>query len=238
MFYGPDQAIIHDTAFGHVARDAAALVLGELARTGLTTGTAVDLGCGSGIYAAALGAAGYDVVGVDISPAMVELARAAAPGATLTVGSVHDFEIPPAVAVTALGEVLNYATDPRAGLDAIARLAARVRAALLPGGVFVLDVATPGRGGPNGRRDRFHDHADWSLGMQSEELDGTLVRRVAIFMREPDGSYRRVDETHTVRLYEPDAVRDVLANAGFDVEVRTGYAGPADFPGWGVFVSR
>lgn len=52
------------------------------------------------------------------------------------------------VAVTAVGEVLGYATDPQAGLDAFTRLAARVHAALVPGGIFACDVATAGRYGP------------------------------------------------------------------------------------------
>jgi 2-polyprenyl-3-methyl-5-hydroxy-6-metoxy-1,4-benzoquinol methylase len=92
-----------------------------LADAGLTVGTVVDLGCGSGIFAAILSEAGYDVRGVDPAPAMVDLARTHAPRATIELGSVHDFELPRAVAIVALGEVLNYATDSRAGLDARAR---------------------------------------------------------------------------------------------------------------------
>jgi SAM-dependent methyltransferase len=241
VFYGPDQAAIHHARFGHLAREAAHLVRAELARAGLTTGTVVDLGCGTGIFAAELAAAGYDVTGVDISEAMVTLARAHAPAATFSVGSLHDFELPPAVAVVALGEALNYATDGRAGITALEQLATRVRAALAPGGVFVFDVATPGRGGPDRRRDRFHDDENgWSLGMQSTESDDrtTLERRITIFVREGDTGYRRVDEIHTLRLYGADVVRDALVAAGYDVEVRSGYDEPAAFGGWKVFIAR
>jgi SAM-dependent methyltransferase len=233
MFYGPDQARIHDARFGQLARDAAALVLGRIPAR---SGTVVDLGCGSGIFSAAMSAAGFDAVGVDISPDMVALARIAVPSGNFRVGSVHDFEIRAgSVAVVALGEVLNYATDARSGLDALDALSARVYDALPAGGLFVFDVSTPGRAGPDGTRDRFHDDADWSLGMHSVEHDGTLEREITIFVRDGE-TYRRVDERHVLRLYAEEDVTHVLEAAGFNVEVRTGYAGAADFPGWRVFV--
>jgi len=236
MFYGPDQAAIHHARFGDLAREAARLVLVELARAGIRSGTIADFGCGSGIFARIAGDAGFDVVGTDVSEAMVALARATAPGATFRVGSVHDAEVPPAVAVTALGEVLNYATDPRAGLDALGRFARRAHDALAPGGVLVCDTAGPGRAGAGTQR--FHADDGWALGMTASERDGVLERRITIFTRAGDAGYRRVEETHVLRLYDPAEVVAVLRGTGFGVEVRDGYATPAPFPGWHVFVAR
>jgi SAM-dependent methyltransferase len=249
-FYGEDQAMIHHRAFGDLALTAARTVVDELGTAGLLDGTVVDLGCGSGLLAHAMSDAGYRVFGVDISADMVELARAEAPRAEIVEGSVHDVELPPAVAVTAIGEVLNYATDVRAGLDAIADLARRVRAALAPGGVFVFDVTTPGRYGPTGHRSVFHDREDWSLAMEADEDPDThtLERRIVVFRRvtspsrdREGGMYRRTDEHHVLRLYDPESVVAVLEGAGFEVEQRSGYASvtrstPAE--GWAVFVAR
>lgn len=233
MFYGAAQARIHHERFGNLAREAAELVRERLGAAGLTQGTVVDLGCGSGIYAAAMSAAGYEVIGCDLSPDMVELARANAPDGTITLGSVHDADLPPAVAVSAMGEVLNYATDARAGFDAIARLARRVHDALAPGGVFVFDIATHGRG----TYERFHRGNGWALGMQSREEGDALERDISIFMRVGDGSYERFDELHVLRLYDANAIAQLLEATGFAVEVREGYGSPAPFPGWRVFVS-
>jgi SAM-dependent methyltransferase len=238
VFYGDAQARIHHERFGALARDAAALVIAQLANTGFapsSTRTVVDLGCGSGIYASRLAEAGYHVVGVDLSPAMVELARRAAPTADISVGSVHDFPLPPAVAITALGEVLNYATDARAGLDALALLAARAHDALEPGGIFAFDVSTPGRG----TYERFHDGGDWALGMHSiEHHDQTLERAIAIFTRRPDGTFDRVDEHHVLRLYEDADVLRVLEQAGFAVHARDRYGDDAPIlAGWTVFIA-
>ena len=51
---------------------------GELASVVAPPGPVADLGCGPGAYALALARRGYDVVGVDGSPRMVEVARAPA----------------------------------------------------------------------------------------------------------------------------------------------------------------
>ena len=54
--------------------------------------------------------AGYHVLGVDLSPAMIELARQRVPEADFQVGSFCNLPIPTCRAVTALGEVFNYLT--------------------------------------------------------------------------------------------------------------------------------
>lgn len=243
-FYGPDQAWIHDVRFGDLAQSAADFVVDRLRGAGIEQGTVVDLGSGSGILAARLVAAGYDVVGVDLSPAMVALARERAPTATFRVGSAHDAEIPAgAVAVTAIGEVLGYATDPRAGLDAFTAVAARAHAALVPGGLFACDLATPGRYGPGRTAERVHDHESWFLGMRAEESeDGTrLDRHITIFRRD-DGEperWRRITEHHVVRLQPPEVLEAALASVGFAVERRPAYAAASEHTpvtGWTVLV--
>ena len=239
-YYGPDQAQIHHTRFGDLAADAARLLIERLHAMELTEGHVTDLGCGSGILAAALIAAGYAVTGVDISSDMIGLARANAPVGSFTVGSVHDVTLASSVGVTATGEVLNYATDPRAGLDAFRSLAARVFEVLAPGGVFLLDVATPGRNLGANPRHVFHDHQTWMLGMHATE-DGILLdRRIVILVREPDGRYRRVDEHHELVLYAVPDVVSALESVGFSLDVRPSYTtATASTPasGWAVFVA-
>lgn len=239
-FYGAAQAAIHHTTFGDLAADAAALIADRLAAAGLTDGRVSDLGCGSGILAAALIAAGYDVDGIDISADMIDLARTTAPAGEFTLGSVHDAAIRPSVAVAATGEVLNYAVDPRAGLDALTAVADRAFQALAPGGVLAFDISTPGRNFGAEVRPVFHDHDTWLLGMHATETDHRLERRVVILSREPDGRYRRTDEEYHLVLYDADTVTDALETIGFSVEVRQAYreataSQPAS--GWAVFVA-
>jgi SAM-dependent methyltransferase len=240
LFYGPDQAIIHHQNFGRLAEFAAEDLISLLAGAGLREGTVVDLGCGSGILARIVSDAGYDVLGVDISPAMIELARQNAPRGSFRLGSLLDGDLPRAVAVTAIGEALNYATDPRAGIGELERLATRVGAALQPGGLFLFDIATPGREG--GARQQFHDREDWTLYMRAEENGDRSDRYIVIFRKNNDGCYVRTEEHHVLRLYESEGVAAVLRRGGLDAEVKEDYSGvPPDLPpipGWKVILGR
>src|SRR5207245_733144 len=109
--YQNDLAYIHDTGFGGFARGSAPGLLNLFRQHGITEGVVVDLGCGSGIWARALADSGYKVVGVDISPAMIELARQRVPETTFHLQSFVEFPMPACQAVTALGEVFNYLFD-------------------------------------------------------------------------------------------------------------------------------
>lgn len=54
-------------------------------------------------------------------------------------GSLWDAELPRCAAVAAIGEVVNYAADARAGPERLAEPCARIHAALGPRGVFMFD---------------------------------------------------------------------------------------------------
>ncbi|HSO96431.1 MAG TPA: class I SAM-dependent methyltransferase [Acidimicrobiia bacterium] len=242
-FYGPDQAHIHHTAFGDLAEQAAHRLLAELRSAGHAEGLVVDLGCGSGILARAVSDAGYAVDGVDLAPAMLDLARRNAPRATFRQGSLLDVALPPAVAVTAIGEALNYLTDDRAGPDALGEVFKRVRASLAPGGVFLFDVATPGRHGPERTANRLHDRDTWTLFMHAVERDDgrRLDRYVTIFRRRGDGAYDRTDEHHALALYDPATLVALLEAEGFTAEVRDSYGAPTPSTpagGWVVVLAR
>jgi trans-aconitate methyltransferase len=93
-FYSQDLAWIHHVGFGDFALSAGRELLPLLRRAGLQRGTLVDLGCGSGIWAALAQRAGFAVVGVDCSSAMVALARQHSPLSKFVRASLHTFELP------------------------------------------------------------------------------------------------------------------------------------------------
>src|SRR5262249_14629503 len=101
-FYGRDVAHVHDTGHGDYARATAHALLRRLHAAGLDGGLVVDLGCGSGIWARALLDAGFDVLGVDLSPDLLAIARERAPEARFVQASVLDAGLPPCAAVTAM----------------------------------------------------------------------------------------------------------------------------------------
>lgn len=226
-FYGADLAHIHDAAFGHVARAGAATLLARLERAGIADGLIVDLGCGTGISAQLLSGAGFDVLGVDVSSDALAIARSRAPQAVFVQGSLHEAEIPPCVAVAAIGEAVNYGAEP----GALAPLFARVRAALRPRGLFLLDVAGPGLE-PQPRRVR-HEGDGWVLCFEAAERAGLVHRRIVVLR---DG--RRSEERHVLRLFGREEVLAELAAAGLRARALAGYGRAVRFrPGHAGFVA-
>jgi SAM-dependent methyltransferase len=236
MFYGEDVAHTHDTGHSRFAEGAGTWLAGELSPPGLV----VELGCGSGVTCAALTDAGWDVLGIDGSAPMLEIARRRAPRARIEIGSAYEPVLPECVAVTAIGEVLNYIEDPDAPAPDLAVTFARVRNALLPGGLFVFDVAAPGRVPGGGPSRRHYSGDDWAILVETCERPDppTLTRQMTTFRQIADGTYRRGYETHYQRLYRPPAVTAMLRSAGFRVRVRRGYHGARFAPGHSVFVAR
>ncbi|HXN49287.1 MAG TPA: class I SAM-dependent methyltransferase [Bryobacteraceae bacterium] len=165
--YGADLAYIHDAGFSEYALGAAPGLLRLLRGNGARSGLVTDLGCGSGRWARALNLAGYEVFGVDQSPAFIKMARRIAPGSTFTVGSLASVELPVSDAVTSIGECVNYCFERTVGPRALARLFTRVYAALTPGGVFVFDAAGPARI-PAAPARRCFEGRDWAILVETE----------------------------------------------------------------------
>jgi SAM-dependent methyltransferase len=228
--YGPDLALAHASGFTFAAEAAARELLDRL-----DPGSRVlELGCGDGTTAARLVEAGHTVVGIDQSEAMIDLARARVPAGDFRVGSFVDAEIPGQFdAAIAIGEVLGYLLDERASLDAVV---ARVRRALPPGGLFLFDLAGPGRAGANGSTG-WTDGDGWTVAYRAHEEDGELVREIVTFRRADDGTWHRTDETHRLRLHAPDDVIERLRTHGFAAHTLGGYAGEPLRDGWTVYVA-
>ena len=218
--YGPELARAHHEGFGDLARGAATTLLASLAQAGLTGGLVVELGSGSGILARLLTDARFDVLGFDISEDMVRLASTHAPAARFVRAPLLDADLPPCVAVAAVGEILNYAFDDRTDLGQLVGVFRRVRRSLRPGGVLLFDVAGPGRAGPTGRRQASSETPRWAIrSVAEEDVDGAgLIRRITLVAA--DGVHHH--ETHVLRLYRPDDVEVALADAGFDDVRRLG----------------
>jgi SAM-dependent methyltransferase len=214
--YQEDLAYIHDAGFGEFARASAPGLLALLRQNGVRTGRVVDLGCGSGIWARELSNAGYDAIGVDISPAMIELARRRVPEAQFHAESFLRFQLPKCQAVTALGEVFNYLFDQTNSLPALERLCRNIFHALAPRGILVFDVAEPGR--CRGMKQAFKEGEGWTclVEYQHDMPRHRLTRRIVTF-RKVGRSYRRHEETHPQQLYQRAQIVRMLRSIGFRV---------------------
>ena len=75
MLYESDLAHIHIDGYGFHWEGAAPAVLKWLRDAGIRQGKIVDVGCGGGQWLARLAEAGYEPVGVEVSPAMIRHAQ-------------------------------------------------------------------------------------------------------------------------------------------------------------------
>lgn len=220
--YDSDLAFIHDSGFGDFARGSAPGLLILLVRSGITDGTILDLGCGSGIWARELADSGYRVVGVDISPAMIQIARRRVPEAEFHVQSFLQFRLPACQAVTAINEVFNYLFDEGNSLRTLRRLFTEVFNVLTPQGLFVFDVAEPRRW--KGPKQGFREGKDWTcLVYYEHDSDKQQLARRIVTYRKTGKTYRRHEETHRQQLYRGTALAGILRDVGFRVRLVRSY---------------
>lgn len=235
--YKVDLAYIHDVGFGDFAKNSAPGLLEILRQNGIQTGLVVDLGCGSGLWARELSDSGYGVLGVDISKAMIAIARKRVPRAKFETGSLLKVKLPRCDAVTSLGECLNYMFDKSNRMSEIRRLFRRVYGALEPGGLFIFDIAEPGRG--KGPRQKYRQGPDWAVLVEVDDDAKTnrLTRRITTF-RKAGKLYRRDEEIHQLQLYKRGEVLKRLRGVGFRVRTVGAYGAQRMIEGCVGFIAR
>lgn len=222
-FYAPDLSYVHHVGFGSFAEGAAPWIRGLLGEANLE-GLVIELGCGSGILARAMIEAGYQVIGVDVSAGMLEIARSIAPAAHFYQASLHDFHLRPCAAVIAIGEGLSYGTH---GIAELERLFARIGESVEAGGLLIFDLVLRGEGvGQNYHSERSGEGWKVEVDVEEDPLSATIVRRIRT-TREVDGTSHSVDETHEVRTFDQKEVERTLGDAGFRVTTAGGYGSQA-----------
>jgi SAM-dependent methyltransferase len=179
-------------------------------------GPVVELGVGTGRIAVPTALAGIEVIGVDSSPGMLEVARASAELAGVTLDlRLGDFRDPPVSELVELVSIpfrslLHMETDAdrRATLRAVRRL-------LAPGGHFVFDVFCPTAEDISETQARWlerepgiFERADW------DELQQTLTLHV----RGP-GAHAEL----SLAWLSVDQWRSLLGEEGFVVEELYGW---------------
>jgi SAM-dependent methyltransferase len=221
--YQEDLAYIHDVGFGNFSRESAPGLLEILHQKGIEKGLVVDLGCGSGIWANALTQAGYDVLGIDISNAMVDLAKKKAPLAKFQTASFLRVKLPQCDAITSIGECLNYQFDEHTQTDLL-ELFARIYEALRLGGIFVFDIAEPGYVSGVNPQKTYCEGQDWTIILEKREdkKSNKLTRKMTIF-RQIGNLYRKIEEIHHVQLYKASEIAKHLRKVGFRVKIIRGY---------------
>lgn len=221
--YRPDLAFIHDAGYSDYALGTAPGLLRILKAHKIAHGLVIDLGCGSARLARELNRAGYDVLGIDQSRAMIALARQIAPKSRFKVASLVRVRLPRCQAVTSIGECVNYRFDRTASRSSLERLFRRAYRSLTPGGVFICDFATLRRRPKAGVREHRCAGKNWKIIARTTMRGARGLRRQIVAFRKIGSAWRRSQEIHDLLLYSAAEVAGDLRRCGFRVRIVRGF---------------
>lgn len=193
-----------------------------LCRYGVKDGLVLDLGCGTGTMTEILAGYGYDMIGVDNSGDMLELAMekrlASGHDILYLLQDMREFELYGTVrAVVSVCDSVNYITEP----EELAEVFRLVNNYLDPGGLFLFDFNTEYKyrevmGDCTIAEDRGDCSFIWDNCYYEEEKINEYD--LTLFIREGSDDngalYRKYRETHFQRGYTLEEIRELLSSAG------------------------
>ena len=229
-------ASVYDTFMDNVPYEEwGEYIYSLLCRYGVRDGIVLDLGCGTGTMTEILAGYGYDMIGVDNSEDMLELAMekriASGHDILYLLQDMREFELYGTVrAVVSVCDSVNYITEPEE-LAGVFRL---VNNYLDPGGIFLFDFNTEYKyrevmGDCTIAEDRGPCSFIWDNCYYEEErineYDLTLFIRERTAPGQNEGAeeddteengalYRKYTETHFQRGYTLEEIRELLSSAG------------------------
>lgn len=187
---------------------------------GVEDGLVLELGCGTGNMTERLAKAGYDMIGVDQSEEMLEIAaeKRAESGMDILYlqQDMRKFELYGTVrAVVSICDSINYLMEEE-DLLAVFRL---VNNYLDPGGIFIFDLNTMWKyqealGECTIAEDREESSFIWENTYYEKERINEYD--LTLFIREEDGRYQKYKETHYQRAYDLKTVRALIEKAGLE----------------------
>ena len=234
-------AYVYDELMDNVPYDAwAEYLIGLLKENGVSEGLVCELGCGTGQMTRRLATAGYDMIGIDLSEEMLDVARVQeygayegideeVPDADTTEPSIlylqqdmREFELYGTVsAVVSICDSMNYMTSDE-DLLSVFRL---VNNYLDKDGVFIFDMNTEYKykelmGDTTIAENREDVSFIWENLYDAEkrlnEYCLTLFAKAETEDEDEDGPalYEKYEEVHLQRAYPLEEVKRLLAEAG------------------------
>ena len=192
----------------------------------------LDLGCGTGNVTIPLAQKGYHITAVDLSEEMLvqarektmQLEQSGAPveidwqQQDMTMLDLYDEEDNFLLfdGVVATFDAFNYITEPEALQFLLQDLADHMQ----DDGVLIFDMQTPYKLREYLGNNIYTLHrpdVEYMWENHFDEEEQICQMDITFFLRQENGLYSKVTETHTERVYEPELLQLWLNLAGFDV---------------------
>ena len=214
-------AVVYDTFMDNVPYEEWADYLWKLLREyGIADGLVLELGCGTGSMTELLASKGYDMIGVDNSEDMLELAMEkrieSGHDILYLLQNMQEFELYGTVrAVVSVCDSVNYVTDEEE-LTEVFRL---VNNYLDPQGVFIFDFNTEYKyqeilGEQVIAEEREECSFIWDNYYDEEQKINEYELTLFVQSQEDPELYRKYQEVHYQRAYTLERIRNLIEKAG------------------------
>lgn len=185
---------------------------------GIRDGLVLELGCGTGTFTELLSRGGYDMIGIDSSADMLEIAleKKERSGSDILYlqQDMREFELYGTVrAVVSVCDSMNYIGTE----EELTQVFSLVNNYLDPGGIFLFDLKTP----------YYFREVMGDCVLAENQEEGSYIWEnyyyeeeqvneydLTLFVKEPSGLFRKYQETHYQKAYEAETVLHLLKEAG------------------------
>lgn len=191
------------------------------AEEGVKDGILLDLGCGTGSVTELLAESGFDMIGIDNSEEMLEIAmekrEESGHDILYLLQDMREFELYGTVkGVVSICDSMNYILDDEDLLD-VFKL---VHNYLDNEGIFIFDMNTMYKyeqilADNTFAEDREESSFIWENYYDEEEEINQYD--LSLFVQEKDGRYRKYEETHLQRAYEQQCVEELIKESGLEL---------------------
>lgn len=218
-------AEVYDTFMDNVPYQEWADYLEErLKEHGIEDGLVMELGCGTGSMTQILSEKGYDMIGIDNSEDMLELAQEkkekTGRDILYLLQDMREFELYGTVrAVVSVCDCVNYVTEE----EELAEVFRLVNNYLDPDGVFLFDFNTKYKyqeilGDQVIAEDREACSFIWDNYYDEEEEINEYELTLFVQCEEQESLYRKYQELHYQRAYTLEQMKELLAVGGLIFE--------------------
>lgn len=180
-------------------------------------GLLLDLGCGTGKLTRIMENYGYDMIGVDNSYEMLDIAKANSKDSILyLMQDMREFELFGTVrCIYSACDCINYILED----DELKKVFALANNYLDPGGLLVFDINSSFKyyellGENTFAETREEGSFIWENYFDEEEQINEYD--LTLYIKEEDGRFQRFQETHYQRCYELEQIKKLLAEAGME----------------------
>ncbi|MBD5134774.1 MAG: class I SAM-dependent methyltransferase [Lachnospiraceae bacterium] len=190
-----------------------------LRKFGVHSGTVLELGCGTGSMTEILAGSGYDMIGVDISEEMLNIAiekKDKSGHDILYINQdMRELELYGTVeAVVSICDSMNYITEE----EDLLKVFTLVNSYLDEGGIFIFDMNTVHKYEEIGdsiiAENRYNSSFIWENMYDADEMINEYY--LTIYMEDNNGKYDRFEEIHYQKAYTVEKVKELIEKSGME----------------------